>query len=302
MMLDCAIIGGGPGGLNAALVLGRARRKVIVFDNNKPRNAVTRVSHGFITRDGVSLNEFREMAHNEIEQYPSVKIENKNITGIQKEAHSFYITTEDDQVFQAKKIILATGLKEEFPPVNGIEKFYGKSLFSCPYCDGWELRDTPLIFISETPNTQFMSKIYFNWSKDLIVCTNGKEVMNSEQIKELQNYGIKVYTQKIQSLLGDNGNLRGLILEDGTELERQAGFIMPKLSQASLFHKSLGCNTNDMGAIITDDFGRTNISGVYAGGDSAVIAPTQLVIAAGEGSRAAIGVNQDLTKDEFETN
>lgn len=301
-MLDCAIVGGGPAGLNAALVLGRARRKVILFDNNSPRNAVTQESHGFITRDGISPSEFRRIAHQDIAKYPSVEIRNAKIVGVKKEGFSFELVTEEGEPIQAKKIILATGIKEIHPSVENLMEYYGKSLFSCPYCDGWELKDRSLIVISENPHAFHMAKIVYNWSKDLVVCTNGNKILTTEQKDLLQKKGIRVYEQKIKSLVGEDGLLSSVIFEDNEELNRNGGFVTPRWVQASLLGSSLDCKMNENGGIITDEFGRTNIEGVFAAGDTSVIAPSQVVIAAAEGTRAAIGVNSDLTQDECKLN
>ncbi|MBS4215113.1 MULTISPECIES: NAD(P)/FAD-dependent oxidoreductase [Neobacillus] len=299
MMFDCVIVGGGPAGLNAALVLGRARRNVVLFDHNSPRNAVTRESHGFITRDGIEPTEFREIAHQDIAKYPSVVIRNEKITDIKKKGILFELVTKAGECILAKKVILATGLKEIHPSVKNVMDYYGKSLFNCPYCDGWELKDRPLIVISEFPSAYHMVKIVYNWSKDLIVCTNGHKVLTSEQKEVLQRKGIKVFEQKIKTLVGENGILEAVIFEDDKIEKRDGGFVTPEWIQASPFGKSLGCELNQLGGIITDEFGRTNIEGVYAAGDASVIAPSQVIIAAAEGSRAAIGVNTDLTQEDF---
>src|SRR6476620_11218285 len=153
MLFDCDIIGGGPAGLNAALVLGRARRNVILFDNNNPRNAVTQESHGFITRDGIKPKEFREIAHKELSKYPSVRYAKREITSVirnnsNNEQLLFeLVTLENDERYQSKTIIIATGLKDVLPSIDNISDYYGRSLFHCPYCDGYELGDKPLVVI-----------------------------------------------------------------------------------------------------------------------------------------------------------
>jgi thioredoxin reductase len=300
MLFDCVIIGGGPAGLNAALVLGRARRNVLLFDNNSPRNAVTHESHGFITRDGISPSEFRKIAHQDIAKYASVQWKQQKIVNISKESNgSFQLVNEIGEKFQSRKIILATGLKENLPSVNGILDYYGKSLFSCPYCDGWELKDKPLMVISENEHVFHMAKTVYNWSKDLIVCTNGKPILTIEQKDILHSKNIQVYEQIITALDGSNGMIEKIVFEGGTAVNRSGGFITPQWIQASAFGEALDCELNPMGGIITDSFGRTNIAGVFAAGDTSVIAPSQLIIAAAEGSRAAIGVNTDLTQAEF---
>jgi thioredoxin reductase len=298
MIIDCAIIGGGPAGLNAALVLGRAKRKVILFDDMQPRNQVTQESHGFITRDGIHPMEFRKIAHLEISKYPSVEIEHIRIMKVEMDDYPAYfrLTKADGEKVQAKSIILATGLKEILPDIDGINEFYGKSLFNCPYCDGWELRDKPLVVISETANVFHLATMVWNWSQDVLVCTNGQQNLNVEQKIKLQQKGIQVMEQKIISLMGIDGQLERVIFENHAE-RRIGGFITPQMIQASSFTELLGCETDNKGKIIKDVIGRTSIKGVYVAGD--INAPSHLIGAAAEGSRAAMGVNMDLIEKEF---
>ncbi len=135
MLLDSAIIGGGPAGLSAALVLGRAMRNIILFDNNKPRNAVTHESHGFVTRDGTNPGEFRQIAHDELSRYPSIEFKNDKVTSVTKNETSFDLITSDGEKHKSKTIIISTGLKDILPDIDNISKFYCKSLFNCPYYD-----------------------------------------------------------------------------------------------------------------------------------------------------------------------
>jgi thioredoxin reductase len=301
MLFDCAIIGGGPAGLNAALILGRARRNVILFDDNNPRNAVTQESHGFITRDGIKPKEFREIAHEEIGRYPSVVYAKREVTSVIKNKPLFeVVTSENNERYQSKTIIISTGLRDVLPRIDNISDYYGRSLFHCPYCDGWELRDKPLVVIigEQVQGFHFIQTIY-NWSKDLIVCTNGEAFQNSERKGLLQRKGIKIIENKIKNFVGKNGQMEKIIFENGESVSRKGGFVMPNLIQSSDFGKQLGCEYNSLGGIAIDSFGRTNIQGIYAAGDASVIAPAQLIIAAAEGVRAAAGVNMDLTQKEF---
>lgn len=305
MLFDCAIIGGGPAGLNASLILGRARRNVILFDNNNPRNAVTKESHGFITRDGIKPKEFREIAHEEIGRYPSVVYARREVTSVIKNNNSNeplfeLLTLENNERYQSKTIIISTGLRDILPSIDNISDYYGRSLFHCPYCDGWELRDKPLVVIigEQVQGFHFIQTIY-DWSKDLVVCTNGTVFQNTEQKDLLQRKGIKIIENKIKNFVGENGQMEKILFENGKSVSRKGGFVMPQLVQSSDFGKQLGCQYNSLGGIAIDSFGRTNIPGVYAAGDASVIAPAQLIIAAAEGVRAAAGVNTDLTQKEF---
>ncbi|MGG3641616.1 NAD(P)/FAD-dependent oxidoreductase [Bacillus gobiensis] len=299
-MLDCAIIGGGPAGLNAALVLGRARRKVALFDDNKPRNAVTRESHGFLTRDGVSPRAIKSIAHKEISRYQTVELHKSRVTNVTKNNSSFEIETDKGDRFHAKTILLATGLKEQLPDIDNIQEYYGRSLFCCPYCDGWELKDKPLVVISRGDHLYHLATTVWNWSHDLLVCTNGNENnLATEELNLLRSKGIHVKEEKIRTLKGENGELKSIVFENREEIKREGGFITPHVVQAVKFGEYLGCETTRLGGIQTDEVGRTNIKGVYAAGDSAIIAPAQVVIAAAEGSRAAIGINTYLIEKEF---
>ncbi|WP_170006491.1 NAD(P)/FAD-dependent oxidoreductase [Bacillus fonticola] len=298
MILDCAVIGGGPAGLNAALVLGRSRRKTILFDDNTPRNAVTSESHGFITRDGIHPQEFKRIAQEELGRYPDVRIERQRVHRINKENNLFQVETENGEVYSAKKIILATGFKEVLPDIPRVKEFYGKSLFSCPFCDGWELRDRPLAVIAEDQKAFHMAKVVSNWTSDLIIFTNGRKVLSLEEQELLKNNGISINEKKISSLIGKEGMLGKIQLEDGTSVLREGGFITAEWKQAASFD-SLDYTLNEQGGITTDNWQRTNTEGLYACGDTRIAGPSQLIIAAGEGSMAAIAVNAALIEEKF---
>lgn len=299
MILDCAVIGGGPAGLNASLVLGRSRRKTIMFDDNKPRNAVTSEAHGFITRDGIDPQELKRIAQEELNRYPDVKIEKQRVLNVRKEQQLFYIETENGAFYKARKVILATGFKEVLPDINHLKDFYGTSLFSCPFCDGWELRDRPLVVIAEIPGAFHMAKVASNWTDDLIVCTNGKPILSADEKEVLEKNGIKVNEKKIRSLTGTNGKLEAIEFVGGEHLFRTGGFAASQWIQASAIGESLGCKLNERGGVEADRFRRTNVEGVFACGDTVMDGPSQLIIAAAEGSMAGIGVNGELLEERF---
>ncbi|RNB91620.1 NAD(P)/FAD-dependent oxidoreductase [Brevibacillus fluminis] len=299
MMYDCAIIGGGPAGLNAALVLGRARRSVALIDNDRPRNAVTHASHGFLTRDGVTPTEFRRIAYEEVLRYPSVAHLPTEVISVSKSESGFELTLTAGVTVNARKVILATGVKEIFPQIEGFYPVYGKSLFNCPYCDGWEMQNLPLVLVSEQQSVYHMAKLLLNWTDDLVVCTNGKMILTNEQKTRLLANGIVLMEQPISAFIGQNGQLTHVIFEDGTQLQRAGGFIMPRFAPATPFAEQLGCERAESGSCITDASGRTSVPGVFAAGDAAYFMPSQLILAAASGSRTATGVNLDLTEEDF---
>ncbi|MCR2805138.1 NAD(P)/FAD-dependent oxidoreductase [Paenibacillus soyae] len=300
MRMECAIIGGGPAGLNAALVLGRARRQVALFDDNQPRNAVTKHTHGFMTRDGAKPEELRSLARQDIKKYPTVRTIAKRITGVMPILGGFRLQAGDGSLYECRKLLLATGLSETLPDIHGIRQYYGRSLFNCPYCDGWELRDQPLVVIAEGSNAFSLTRLAYQWSRNLLVCTNGSmRALTGEELQLLQRKGVAVSHDRIKELAGSEGMLRAVAFENGGSSKRTGGFVSPYWRHASPLGELLGCRMNESGGIETDALGRTSVYGVYAAGDASVIAPAQAVIAAGEGSRAAIGMNSDLAREDF---
>ena len=296
--LDCAIIGGGPAGLNAALVLGRSLKKTLLFDDNQPRNRVTHESHGFLTRDGIHPQELKRLAQSELSAYSDVRIEASRVISAEKEMEFFRIKTEGGSVFHAKKLILATGFTETLPDIPRLPEFYGTSLFSCPFCDGYEMRGEPLAIISENEAAGHLAKVVSNWTNDLIIATNGNQHITASERQALERHGILLYEEPIRSLDGENGKLCSITFEDGTTIERSGGFVTAEWHQATSIAQDLGCYINERGGVETDPLQRTNVEGVFACGDISM-GPAQLVIAAGQGSLAATSVVAAFTEERF---
>ncbi|GMG77700.1 NAD(P)/FAD-dependent oxidoreductase [Bacillus safensis] len=298
MLLDCAIIGGGPAGLSAALVVGRGRKQVIVFDDELPRNRVTQESHGFITNDGMTPFEIRRAGEADLQKYPNIKIKRSRIVDIQKKEERFTLLTHEGDRFEAKKIILATGLQDILPEIEGIHDVYGKTLFSCPFCDGWELKDKALALIAENQRALHMAKLLSNWTKDLIVFTNGHVLAEEDKVL-LRAHSIQVIDVPIVSIDHDNGQLRSLQLANGETVKREGGFVASEFKQSAPFAEKLGCQMTKNAGIETDILGRTTVSGIFACGDN-LGGPAQLVLAAAAGSQAGMGVIHELVQEEFQ--
>ncbi|MFC3746906.1 NAD(P)/FAD-dependent oxidoreductase [Paenibacillus sp. GCM10012306] len=296
---DCAIVGGGPAGLNAALVLGRARKSVALLDNSQPRNGVTHASHGYLTQDGVTPAEFRRVAYEEVLRYPSVRHLPTEVIDIQKTDLSFSLSTSSGEPVIARKLILATGMKEVFPEIEGLRDFYGKSLFNCPFCDGWELRDQPLVVVSDNPGVFHKVKLVLGYSQDIVVCTSGHDILNTDQREQLTSRGVSIVDTPVAAFSGREGLLERVHFTDGTIVERRGGFIDPTLLPHARFDKSLGYEIADNGAIVSDETGRTKVAGLYAAGDSAYVMPSQLIYAAASGSKAAMSVVADLMEEDW---
>lgn len=300
VVLDCIVIGGGPAGLSASLTLGRARRKIALFDDKTNRNQVTQEAHGFITRDGIKPQELKVKGLKELEKYPSVSYVNATVTEIIKDRGNerFFVKTSDGQEYVSEKIILAAGIQEVFS-IPSIRNYYGKSLFSCPYCDGWEQRDKPLVVIAEKEeHVLHLAKLIYNWSQDLVVLTNGVQ-LSKEGAAELQRRNIKIITDPIKNLIGNDGYLEKVEFVTGETITRSGGFVAPFYYRSNQFAEKLGCEVHEDGKVITDGVGRTTQKNIYIAGETEKSRPSSLMISAAKGNKAAVSVNTDLTMERF---
>ncbi|SFE28007.1 Thioredoxin reductase [Paenibacillus algorifonticola] len=292
-LMDVAIIGGGPAGLSAALVLGRARKSVIVIDEERPRNRVTQESHGFLTRDGIKPSEFRQIAREQISVYPSVHFENDSAVAVTGADGEFMITTAKGSTFGAKKLLFAVGMKDLPLDIEGLTDVYGKSAFVCPYCDGWEMRDRKLVIISKGDHALHFAKIIAGWTSQYTICTDGPDEMTAEQREELQQHDVPIFDSKIQRIEAANGSVQQVVLEDGSIISCEGIFFVPKLAIGSDLPQAMGCAMTEAGAVVVDEFGKTNVPGIYSAGDAAS-QKYQVVAAASMGSMAAVSINSEL--------
>ncbi|QDQ02241.1 NAD(P)/FAD-dependent oxidoreductase [Lysinibacillus fusiformis] len=296
-IFDCAIIGGGPAGLNAALLLGRANRLVALVDTNNDHLAFELQES--ISRNGNAAIEFMQAAKEKLNQYPTIhSIVSQSVRAIKQSNNKlFKIYTEDGENFLAEKILLADGTKIQ-TAIPDIKQYYNKSIFTSPYGYGWELKDKKLIYINETGDVARTAKIIFNVSNDLVVATNGYEIKENEK-RELENKGINVITDKIKEMKGHNGVLRSITFQDGLEIEREAGFITPSIYTTNTIGQGFSCDLDERGLIVVDHFGRTSEKNVYAAGDAAQPAPTEIVLSEATGIQVAITINSDISIEKF---
>ncbi|MBM6613820.1 NAD(P)/FAD-dependent oxidoreductase [Desemzia sp. RIT804] len=298
-MIDVVIIGGGPAGMSAALVGGRGRKQVLLIDEEKPRNAVTHETHGFLTRDGIKPEVFREKGRRDLLKYPTISIKRGKILSIEKTMEdSFELTTQSRETIHTKNIVLATGVKETLPDVKGIENYYGNSIFSCPFCDGWEMKDRPLVLIAESIQALHVAKLLKNWTDDLIVATNGNTVFDADQKKFLKINNIRLIEERIIELKGAEGELQGVVFESGEEIKRSGGFCTTVLDNKLPFIEQLGLEVNEAGFVITDIMGHTNIKGIYAAGE--ITGLSQLIVSASQGHMAGAGIIVDSCEAAFQ--
>ncbi|OES45328.1 NAD(P)/FAD-dependent oxidoreductase [Domibacillus iocasae] len=299
-LLDVVIAGGGPGGLNAALVLGRSLKKVMLIDEAKPRNAVTLKSHGFLTRDGISPTVIREIAREQLKAYKNVTVMEDVIEDVERNNDLFITKTRNGQTVMSKKIIFATGMKDHLPSIPGLQSVYGKTVFHCPYCDGWERKNQPIALFGNGAALLPFVKLIFNWSKDLIVFTNGPASIQDEEKRQLAHHKINLVETPIAELQSNNGNLEKVILQSGESFHRKGGFISSTYErQGSMIPARLGVPLNDKGEYETHEHGETNLEGLFIIGD-AKNTFTSLVGAASQGYEAAVKINSQFAAENWE--
>lgn len=297
---DVVIIGGGPAGLSAGLNLVRARRRVLILDSNRPRHSATLVSHGFVTRDGVSPLELRSLGREEFAAYPDAEFHQGLVSSVTRgEEPVFSVTSRGvrgsaDRDVTASVVILASGLAETLPALPSMRAYYGTSLHSCIECDCFEKSDGALALIGDTDDLAERALLVSQVTDDLIVFTNGSEAVTAEEEAALARRGIAVERRPIADVVGDRSGLTGVQLEDGTLVPRTGGFVRPHWSVPLDFAASLGLERDPDGHILVADRGATSVPGVYAIGDLTAPGPQQLIVAAGAGARTAAAVNRHL--------
>jgi thioredoxin reductase len=285
--------------MSAALVLGRCRRSVLVCDTGNPRNAASHALHGYLTRDGIDPQEFRAIGRRELEQYDTVELRTVGVTDAQCQADArFEVTLADHQVVKARKLLIATGVCDNLPEIEGIRELYGRSVFHCPYCDGWEVRDCPLAIYGRGDRGLGLSLELTTWSRDLVLCTDGPSEIDDVGRTRLESNGITLREERVAALRGRDGILERIIFENGDELARRALFFTTGQSQRSKLAMDLGCEINEKGTVRTGKYEITHLPGLFVAGDASR-AVQWVIVAAAEGAEAAFAINTDLTKEDL---
>lgn len=302
--VDVVVIGAGPAGLAASLNLARSHRTVSLLDSNRPRHAATLVSHGFITRDGISPIELRTLGREEVLRHPTVTYERTIVHSVTSLAGGGFVTvakrqgTDAQTEVRSPAVLVATGLTETLPLAQMVRPFYGTSLHSCMDCDGYDKRGQSLALIGETSDLVDRAMVIRRHSDDLIVFTNGADVVDADGRDRLDRHGIGLETGEIVAIEGDRDGMQRIVLDDGRAIDRTAGFVRPDWHATLGFVETLGLERDDDGLIVVDRCQRASVEGVYAAGD---ITPgfRQLAVAAGQGTIASSVINRDLIAREL---
>jgi thioredoxin reductase len=293
---DVVVIGGGAAGLSAALVLSRARRKVLVVDAGEPRNAPATHMHGYLSRDGIPPAELLATGRNEVKGYGGAIVAG-SVTDLVPDGHDGFWVLLGGQPISAQRLLVTTGLRDELPDIPGLRDRWGRDVLHCPYCHGHEVRDHQLGVLGGTPGAVRYAQIVRQWTSDLVYFTPPDTLTTAERTQLLVR-AIGVVEGIIEQLvIDDTDRLRGVQMHDGCVIPRDALFVPPRFVPNNILLLGLGCDADADGWVAVDATGRTSVPGVWAAGN--VIDPrAQVITAAGAGSAAAIALNADLVDDD----
>lgn len=293
---DTVIVGGSYAGLSAAMALGRAIRRVLIVDSGKPCNAQTPHSHNFLTQDGAPPAAIAALGREQVLAYPTVKLIHDEVTGVTGENLDFRIETAGGMRANARKVVFATGIKDQLPAVNGLATCWGISVIHCPYCHGYEYRDQPTGLLVNGETALERTRLIRNWTKELTVFTNGEMQITLQDLTTLADMGVAVVETPIQQVVHTNGQLDHLVLADGSTVPLAALYASVPFEQQSNLPQRLGCELQNSGHIKVDATQRTTVPGVYAAGDnSTMLRSVSAAVAAG--TMAGAFVNHELISE-----
>jgi thioredoxin reductase len=291
-VLDVIVVGGGPAGLSAALVLGRCRRQVLVCDAGKPRNAPARALHGYLTRDGVAPQELLRLGRDELRDY-GVEYRLATVSDVICEGDQFQVHLESGERLAARAVLIASGVRDHVPDIEGLDACYGISVHHCPYCDGWEVRDRTIAVIGQGAAGAGLSLSLKTWSDRVVLCTNGRARLTSTHRTQLAAHGVAVVEQRLGRFDHVDGHVRALVPRKGEPIACDAVFFTSGQSLQSDIASRLGCEFTRKGTVKTDLLGQTRIPGLYVVGDASRDVQF-VVVAAAEGAKAAVAINKAL--------
>jgi thioredoxin reductase len=295
---DIVVVGGGAAGLSAALVLARAQRRVAVVDAGEPRNAPAQHMHGFLSRDGFPPAELLRLACEEATGYGADIIAGRvcDVRRTGEKAPRFEVHLDGRDVISARRVLVATGLRDLLPDIPGVRERWGHDLLHCPYCHGYEVRERPLGVIGGNPEAVAHAHLVRQWSHDVVLFTHDAELAEGDR-EALVARAIGVVDGPVARLLVENDALTAVELADGRVVRRAAVFVRPRMVPDNDVLTDLGCAIDEGGWVVADATGRTSVPGVWVAGN--VANPrAQVITAAGEGSTAAIAINADLVDED----
>ncbi|MGV0791104.1 NAD(P)/FAD-dependent oxidoreductase [Mycolicibacterium sp. XJ1819] len=300
---DCVIVGGGAAGLSAGLVLGRARRRTLLVDAGSPSNLVAHGIGGLLGHDGRPPAELYDIGRRELTAYPSIEVREGEVTGAERVADGFVVALADGRREHTRRILLAGGMEYRPPEVPGLAELWGRSVFHCPFCHGWEVRDQPLAVMARGEQAVHSALLLRGWSDDIVVLTDGPSALDDTARARLSAAGIGIDERPVAELASEGGELTAVVFSDGTRLARKAMLVATTLHQRSTLAEQLGVEVGGPTPVAADPVAvdaqhRTSTPGVFAAGDLSAQMP-QVAAAIAGGSLAATAVVQSLVADEY---
>ncbi|GAB3221277.1 NAD(P)/FAD-dependent oxidoreductase [Spirosoma arcticum] len=295
---DVLIVGGSYAGLSAALVLGRSLRQVLVIDAGQPANRQTPHTHGFLTRDGETPAVLSAIAYEQVSHYPTVQFWTDTAVRAVQSGPAFRVTTGGGVQFQARKLLLATGVADIMPDLPGFAECWGRSVLHCPYCHGYEVHGQPLGVLANGEVGYEMILHIQHWSDLLTLYTNGPSTLTGPQQQMLTQLGVSVVETPIATLEHKAGMLTALLLTNGNRMRPTAIFARVPFRQHTDIATQLGCSLTENGLIDATEFGETSVPGVFGAGDATALV-RQVSIAVANGTKAGVWINRELVTDDL---
>lgn len=293
------IVGGGPAGLSAALQLGLARRRVLVIDSGKPRNAAAPVSHGFLTRDNVPPREIIDAAREQLRAYPHVVVVRDTVTDAAVHGWNLSVSTAEGHIHRTRRLILASGVTDALPAIPGLAECWGVSVFTCPYCHAWDYRDQPLALLDNKPGVATIIAILRSWSSDVALLTNGPPQIEYQERMLLHKNKVALYDQPIAGFEQASGQLNRVLFQNNTHLSRRAILYHPPLASTTDLPQRLGLLENGVFRV-NPQTAQTSNPNIYVAGDMVgMFQPSTLAAAAYSGAFTAKHVNESLAMEDF---
>lgn len=286
---DVAIVGGGPAGLAAALVLGRMRRRVLLLDSDDPAHGVSDGVHGLFGHDGTPPFELRRTAQEQLRPYESITVRKVAVEEAHKTPSGFSVTT-TGTTSEAGILLLATGMRYELPPIEGVAEVWARGAYHCPYCHGWEVRNRPLAAYGA--GAAHLALLLTSLSDDIVLLTDGNSDLDPDEAEQLRQAGVVIRDDPVARLEAEGSRLARVVFADDSTDDRTGLFFVPSFTPSPL-PAQLGCELDESGAIVIDEDGGTSVPGVFAAGD-ATTDKKAVVLAAAAGSRAAYAINASL--------
>lgn len=292
---DVLIVGAGPAGLSAALVLGRMRRRTLVLDTDAPAHAVARHVHGFLAQDGTPPRDLRRAGREQLRPYPAVELRLAAARAARLlEGGTFQLTLDDGSSVDGRRLLLAHGMRYGAPELEGVAELWGTQVFHCPYCHGWEVRDRRLAVFGCGSRAAHQALLLTSLSDDVVLFCGSPPELDADDATSLQAAGVEVRTDRVERLAERDGALE-LVLDGHAPVARDALFIQPELTLASDLATGLGAALTETGTVAVDATGLSGVPGLYVAGDAAT--PVQSVaVASGSGARAAYAINASLVQ------